>query len=424
MAITSSDWLAAQNSVLGCALIEPSLVPKIVAQTEERDYSGACRTVYAAIRSLFLDNQPADVVTISDALPEAYKGFLAQLMEIVPSAANIDRYIAICKEQARVLTVRDTAQKIAEAENPDAIRKLLAEANAALVDKPGLKIADMASSLKAFMDEQAEKPSHLKWPISALNKYIHVRAGDFVIVAGYPSAGKSAWALQCAWFWAKSHKVGFFSLETSPQKLFDRQISALAGVSMQQIKTHTIPQDGWDRICRSTTEITSRNLEIIPAAGMSPADVQAITLTRGYDIILVDYLQLLQGSGSNRAEQVAGISMALHTMAQSLKVIVVALSQLRRRGPGESEPDMSSLRESGQVEQDADLIQILYLEDEDAPSGPRIMKIAKNKEGERPKVKLDFDGPHQTFSKAGTPKQNTQAVTQMVMLPDDTPVPF
>jgi replicative DNA helicase len=168
-------------------------------------------------------------------------------------------------------------------------------------------------------------------------------------------------------------------------------------------------------------------------------------MMRGYQIIFVDYLQLLQGSGENRTTQVTQISIALHTLAQSMGVTVVALSQLARQGKQEKNtpPDMSALRESGQIEQDADLIMMLSLQDKDNPAGPRELRIRKNKEGTCPNILLDFDGKHQTFSKAArtgdvvskyvhegkkAQRQNRNNApvpdAQMTMLPDSTPVPF
>ena len=207
---------------------------------------------------------------------------------------------------------------------------------------------------------------------------------------------------------------------------------------MDDIKRNSITGAGWDEVARCSSEIVQTKLELIPAAGMSPADVRATTMMRGYQIIFVDYLQLLQGTGVNRAEQVAGISMALHTMAQSMGVTVIALSQLKRKGEADT-PSMSDLRESGQIEQDADLVMILKLCNDNEPEGPRNLYIAKNKEGTCPMVQLDFDGAHQRFVKADATRQDLKNLArnngkrrrraagemeQFSMLDDNTPVPF
>ncbi len=381
MAVTGEDWLQAQCSVLGSILLEPTLVPKVMAETNAKDYSGPCQTIYNTMRSMFLSGTAIDVVSVAAALGKDYRDYLMQLMEITPTAANIDHYIRLCREQSRVNAARDIGRRMSESESSESIRSLLEEANGLLVERPSLRITTMSDALRSFMTRHTGQVSYLSWPVRDLDDRIYAELGDFIIFGGYPSTGKSAWALQCAWHWAKKYKVGFFSLETSSEKLFDRQMSAIVNLSMDNIKRNTIDQAGWDKVCAMTQDITARNLELVPAAGFTPADVRAITMMRGYQIIFVDYLQLLQSSGENRTAQVTAISIALHTLAQSLGVTVVALSQLARQGQQGGAPGMSSLRESGQIEQDADVVMLLSLEDKDNPDGNRVMSIAKNKEG-------------------------------------------
>lgn len=443
--LTNERWLNAQYSVLGSALIDQQVVPKVLHETRESDYFGTCQTVYKALRKLFNAGSPIDPVSVKAQLGDSYMDFILQLMEITPTAANIDMYIALCKEQARTNQLRDIARQMTEEEDGDKLRSLLEQASGMMVQRSSLKITTMADALQSFMDRHTRQTNYLTWPVGELNDRLYAEPGDFIIIGGYPSTGKSAWALQCAWHWARNYKVGFFSLETSSEKLFDRQMASVARLSMDQIKRNTLGEKDWERICAMTTEITARNLELIPAAGMTPADVRAVTMMRGYQIIFVDYLQLLQGSGENRTTQVTQISIALHTLAQSMGVTVVALSQLARQGKQDKNtpPDMSALRESGQIEQDADLIMMLSLQDKDNPSGPRELRIRKNKDGTCPNILLDFDGKHQTFSKAArtgdvvskyvhegkkAQRQNRNNAPvpdlQMTMLPDSTPVPF
>lgn len=445
MAVTNQDWLDAQYSVLGSALIEPELVPKVIAETSPKDYTGACRNVYGAMRKLFLSGSPVDVVAVRAAMGENYTNFLVKLMDITPTAKNLDSYIHFCRERARILTVQEFAKQMVETSDMEELRALLEEASGMMTDRTNLRISTMSDALHSFMDRHSKgQTNYIPWPVRELNDCLYAEPGDFLIFAGYPSAGKSAWALQCAWHWAKNYKVGFFSLETSSEKLFDRQMASVAGISMDSIKRNAISDGEWDHLCSMTDAITTQNLELIPAAGMGPADVRAVTMMRGYQIVIIDYLQLLNGVGGNRTEQVSGISMALHTMAQSMGVTVVALSQMKRKPVGsDAPPDMSDLRESGQIEQDADVVMILSLEKKDDPGGNRLLKIAKNKEGTIARILLAFDGKHQTFSKAKHTGdvvskysndakmaqrqrrvKNQQADVQMTMLPDDTYVPF
>lgn len=441
--MTNEDWLQAQYSVLGAVLIEPELVPKVIQQTRSNDFSGVCSTIYLTMRRLFLNGTPVDVVSIAAALGPEYRAILAQLMEITPSTANIDSYIRLCREQAKVMSVRSIAERLAGAESSEGIRKLLDEANSLMVDKPSLRITTMGDALKSFMDRHSGEAKYITWPVRELNDRLYAEPGDFILIGGFPSSGKSAWSLQCAWHWAKDMKVGFFSLETSSEKLFDRQMSSvISDLSMDDIKRNQISQEQWDEVCSMSPEITARNLELIPAAGMTPADIRSVTMMRGYQIIIIDYVQLLASSGANRTEQVTNISLALHRMAQDMQVTIVALSQLKRKGD-DSTPESSDLRESGQLEQDADIIMMLKLENKDQPDGNRKMYITKNKEGTCPMILLAFDGKHQTFTKAERTsdvvskfvadgkrikRKNSREAekddSQMTMLPGDYKVPF
>lgn len=409
MPVTHDDYLAAQNSVLGSVLIEPDLVPKVVQATRKEDFTGACRTVYETICRLYQDGTPVDVVSIGAVLGPEYRKFLLELMEITPTAANIDHYIRLCREQAKVFAVRSLAQSLMGAENSDAIRELLDHANALMVDKSALRITTMEQAMHSFMERHTGETKYIGWPVRELDTVLYAEAGDFILVGGYPSTGKSAWALQCGWHWAQDCRVGFFSLETSSEKLFDRQMSAISGLTMDQIKRNQISQEEWDRVCVMSQQIVMRNLELVPAAGMTPAEIRSVTAMRRYEIIIIDYVQLLSASGFNRTEQVTNISLALHRMAQDMGVTILALSQLKRKN-ADGTPESSDLRESGQLEQDADIIMMLKLEDKDKPGGNREMYITKNKEGTCPKIILEFDGKHQTFSKA---KRTGEVVQQM-----------
>lgn len=399
MAGVTNDWMLAQYSVLGSVLIEPQLVPKMMSLTRAEDFSSACRTVYEAMRQLFSAGVPVDIVSVSDALKGDYRKFLLELMEVTPTAANMEQYIRLCRKQAQLQQLKGLAGELLAVEDLEQGRKLLEQANALLVDKPGVRIVNMNDALHSFFKRHTGEVKYLSWPVPDLNNVLYAEAGDFMLIGGYPSTGKSAWSLQCAWHWAGEYRVGFFSLETSPEKLFDRQMAGVAALSMDDIKRNRIGQGDWDRICADTNRITERKLEIIPAAGMTVADIRSITMMRRFRIIVIDYIQLLSGSGSNRTEQVTNISLSLHRMAQDMGVTVVALSQLKRKN-SDDEPESSDLRESGQLEQDADVIQILQLEKKNEPDGNRVLHITKNKEGTCPKILLAFDGKHQLFSKA------------------------
>lgn len=440
MSITVSDWTKAQYSVLGSALIEPDLVPKVLQQTRASDFSGPAQTVYRAMQKLLQDGAPVDVVTLASALGQEYRQFLAELMQTVPTVANVDYYIQLCREQAKIGSIRSIAARLTTAESSEEMRSLLEEANGLMVDRPSLRITTMSDALTSFMERHVGNVQYLSWPIRELDDRLYAEPGDFILIGGRPSTGKSAFSLQCAWHWATGAKVGFFSLETSSAKLFDRKMSGIAEISMDDIKRNRISQQQWDKVAEISPYIVNKNVEFVEAAGFTPADIRSVTMMRRYQIIIIDYVQLLQSSGSNRTEQVTNISLALHRMAQDMKVTIVALSQLKRKND-DSTPDNSDLRESGQLEQDADIILQLKLENKDDPDGNRELYVTKNKEGTCPKIILAFDGKMQTFAKAKSTGSIVQKYAhdakkaknkraslpdpnQFSMLPTGTPVPF
>lgn len=436
--MNTESWLQAQYSVLGALLLWPGeLLAKTLLETSPEDFSGPCRSVYEAMRTLSAGGETVDPVTVSNALNGRYDKFLMELMQIVPTRVGFEDYLRICKEQARVSAVRELAQEMVDTESAQELRQLAEKISGRLLDRPGLAITDMNEGLRRFYARQDEKAEYLSWPIGELNERLYAKGGSFVVVGGTPSTGKSAWALQCAAHLAKGHRVGFFSLETDRDILMDRLLAALPELSMDEIKKHKVTERGFASLSAASGAITSLKLDLIPASGMTAADIRSVTAMRGYEVIIIDYLQLILGTGSTRAEEVAKISMSLHTMAQSMGVTVIALSQLKRKGEASS-PSMSDLRESGQIEQDADIVMILQLENENDPAGPRGLYIAKNKEGTCFKIRLDFDGSHQTFSRADKTGETVRKMKkvakdaqrarqdgqQMSMLPQSTWVPF
>lgn len=210
MAVTQEDWLQAQCSVLGAALIEPELVPKVIAQTTASDYTGPCQSIYKAMRKLFLAGSSVDVVSVAAAMGKDYRDYIKQLMDITPTAANVDHYIQLCREQARILSVRNIGHQLTSADSSDSIRQLLEEANGLMVDKPSLRIVSMSDALKSFMSRHTGDTHYLSWPVRDLNDRLYAELGDFIVIGGYPSTGKSAWVIQCGTHWARKYKVGFF----------------------------------------------------------------------------------------------------------------------------------------------------------------------------------------------------------------------
>ena len=446
MSVSSEEWLQAQYSVLGSVLISPELAPRVISQTQVEDFSGHCRTVYQAMREIFQTGFPVDLVSLANKLGSDYRKFLAQLMEITPTASNVESYITLCKQQSRVLACRDIGSQMASCESVDDMRQLIEQAAGALTSSQSERTFSMSDSLRRFMEKPGKSVQFLDWPIPELNKELFVGPGKFVILGAEPSVGKTAFALQCAWRWAGRGNVGFFSFETDPDTLFERLVSGICGIPMQNIKQNRLTTREWDRVCMATQDITRRKLDLISAAGMTTSDIRAKILESGYKVILIDYLQIVTSRGGSRYEQVTNISIDLHNIAQSLGVTILALAQLSRT-EDDRPPRNSDLRESGQIEQDADVIMMLQLHKRSQPTGLRRLYVTKNKEGQLSKMYLAFDGAHQTFSKSSElaaevanasdstqpkkrqPRFSSQPEAepirgQLDLLPDTTDVPF
>lgn len=412
-------YLDAQVSVLGSVLIDDSVVGKVIHRTREEDFTGSYRTVYKAIKSVFLTGKPVDLTTISARLGPDYDKLLLQLMELTPTAANVDVYIDLALEEAQVERGNAELAAVQAFRTVDDIRALQSKLNRIICDRPSVRIVSMAQGLQDFYVRQQSKPEFMTWGIDKLdNTLMAERGGDFLVIGGYPSAGKTALSVQFAWAQAKTLKVGYFSLETKPDKLIDRTVSMVSGIDFGRIKRRQLGQDDWIVCKKNAGEITDRNLHVIQASGLSVADIQALSLSEQYDIIYIDYLQLIRPEDSRRSEyeQVTQISKDLHTMAQTTGITVVALSQLSRPKNDrnqEKSPGLHSLRQSGQIEQDADGVMLLYKEQPNDPVSRRCLKIAKNKEGEAGGIlMLDFDGKKQRFTVAENTANAAREFTQ------------
>lgn len=433
--LDAQDWLDAQVGVIGSVLISPELAPKVIATTREDDYTGHFRTIFGAIKSLFMQGKPADVVLIREALGKEYTQILMDSMDVTPTANNIDFYIQACRDRGKLYRLRDLGQQLQEAQELQTATALLECANKSMVDRSSLRITTMEQALGEFFDRHEGCTDYLPWPIDGLQQ-VQVEAGDFVVIGGYPSDGKTALALQLAWTMAEKKRVGFFSLETSDRKLFDRLMASVARIQYSVIRKNSLSERDWTEAGKRSQEISGRKLEIIPAGGMMVPDIRAISYAQRYDVIFVDYIQLIPGEkGKDRYSVVTETSIGLHNMSQSTGITVFALAQLSRPEKGDKAkakaPTLHSLRESGQIEQDADVVMLLYRERQDMPQ--RNLDVLKNKDGPLMKMVLDFDGQYQTFVRNQADKyQATQAAIrrsgqdarQFRRLPDDTPVPF
>ena len=278
----------------------------------------------------------------------------------------------------------------------DEARAAVETASECLCDSKTLRVVSWYQGLCEFYQRHADgrQPDYLRWGIRQLDERLYAERGDLIIIGGLPSSGKTLLATQFAMHMARSGlRVGVFSLETSDAKLYDRMVAQTEGINFGRIKRNQMIADDYKTASTAIQTAQRITLDVIRASGFSVADVQAVAMARRYDVIVIDYVQLLQAKGNTRVEQVTNISLALHTMAQRAGIAVIALSQLSRPEKGQQRsrtPSMSDLRESGQLEQDADAIMILAAQ----PGGNRVLSIVKNKESERGAIELVFDAAH------------------------------
>lgn len=394
--------LDAEYSVIGCLLVDPSIAGELLHLTRPEDFTiPELRTVYNAAVKLFAAGRPVDAVTIRGVCGAEYNDLLMQCMEVTPTSFGWRTYISAMQEQTRVTRLRALAGALAEVRTSDKARALLGQANEILSERNRTQVVTMEQALVQFFSEQGEKRRFISWGFDKLDHRLFSDYGDFVIVAGRPSAGKTALALQMAAHMGRQDKVGFYSLETSTAKLTNRLVARQCIIDFGHINRREMTQDEWTRAAKWKKDITESRLELIPASGWSVRDILSTALERQHRIVFIDYLQLIRAVGRNRTEQVTNISLELHTMAQDHKILVVALSQLSRasKDRADATPTLIDLRESGQIEQDADAVLALYIDpDEDAPMDDRKLRVLKNKEGCLCDFSLAFDGSTQGFA--------------------------
>lgn len=409
----------AQRALIGAALLEPRITGELVQAVREEDFNvPELRTLYSALRTLFLSGRPVDPVLLVAETSPGFEVTVREILRDTPTAANWRAYAKVLREGAALRAMQDIGAQLAEAVDAADARRILASAEPLMLDRPGIKTQQIGELLADFLHRMDDKtpPNFLEWGIRQMDEKLTAEPGDFIVLGADSSVGKTALAVQLAWNMAsRGRRVGFFSLETSARKLADRVVAQRARVELAKIKHKLMSvQDyrGVADVGRASNRIC---FDVTEAAGFGVADLRAVTLANRYDVIFIDYVQLLKAEGRERWEIVTRISMELHTMAQQLGVAVVALSQVTppdKRSGGKA-PSKDDLRESRQLKQDADIILLMSLEEPEDNSSARWLAIAKNKDGPLGKIRLDFDPDHILFKAFG---QRSEELTE---LPED-----
>lgn len=407
-------WLEAENAVIGALLLDERLAPSILATVDVADIGDAAnRRIYQAARALLLEDKPIDPVTLRNQLGAEYTDRLMKLMEVVPTTANWREYAAIMHEQAVLTRIRDMAHELMAEPTLEGCRGKIAALGEMLSAGRGIEAWTMADAYRYFMSTQDdnEEVEYVSYGIREVDESTFTELGDVIVVGGEPSSGKTLLALQMAYHMAKRYKVGFFSLETKPKKLTVRLVSGAIDIDFSAIKRHQLRESDWQRVAEGGQDFTTRNLVLLRGGGMTASQIQAISRSYGFDVIFVDYVQMIVPETDPRLGQtqaMAAVSRSMHMFAQSSGTLVVELAQLSRPDKQSKwrEPTMHDLKETGQLEQDADIILLLYkpkpgteidgveIDVEEA----RILKMAKQKEGPLKSWLMHFDGAKQRMS--------------------------
>lgn len=396
----------AQSAVLGSLLLASEKIGgEVMRRLRPEDFrDSSLRTLFTAARQIWLEQKPLDPVTLRDRVGAAYTELIASVMQTTPTAANWDAYCDIVRNDARLSELQDLAHQVLLCDKADEARDLLLRMQGTLAQRENIRITSYDEMANDFFDRMNDETptDFLDWGFPALNQHLHITQGRFVVLAAESSVGKTALALQIARGLAMSGKrVGFFSLETSAPDAADRMMANAGNVSLSLIKQKRLNADAIRRLTREAETMYGKAFELVESAGCTVDDIRAVTLMRSYDVVFVDYVQMVQSDQKEAPDQVRAVSLGLHTMALQLGCTVVGLSQVTPPPKNQKgkRPELSkdNLRESRQLIHDAEAILILDLSDLNDYNSNRIFKVDKNKDGPCCRLTLSFDAAKMRF---------------------------
>ncbi len=419
--------LEAEQSVIGGILLDNQAMNSVLEVLHVEDfYSEAHRKIFAAIIELYDRNEPSDLITLSNMLKSKNQldqaggaSYLSSLADNVPSAANIDHYSKIVKEKSILRHLISTATDIlSKSYNPGTdIDTVLDEAEQAIFDISENKIRPSFSPFKDIIknsiktiEKLYERKEVVTGVPTGFEKIDDITSGlqksDLIIIAGRPSMGKTAFALNMAQSAALEANipVAIFSLEMSKEQLALRMLSSEARVDSQRIRRGFLGEADWPRLISAAGRLSEAPIYIDDTPAITVLEMKAkarrLKSTVSLGLIILDYLQLMRSSGyrDSREQEISEISRSLKALAKELNVPVVALSQLNRKleDRGDKRPQMADLRDSGAIEQDADVIAFIYRDevynksDENSEKGFAEIIIGKQRNGPTGMVKLLF----------------------------------
>jgi replicative DNA helicase len=423
--------IEAERSVLGSLMLDKDAIIKVANLIRIGDfYKDDHNMIYEAMVELYEKREPIDVLSLSNRLEEKNQldkvggsSYLTSLVNSVPSSSNVEHYAKVVQKKStlrKLITASGEITEMGYKESED-VEKILDEAEQKLFSVSQKYIKQDFVSIKSILEsafnriDELHKGDHkLRGVPCGFPDLDNLLAGfqksDLVIIAARPSIGKTSLALDLARQIAVQQKVpvGIFSLEMSSDQLIDRMLAAQSGVDLWRLRTGRLKSEDGDDDFQKIGEamgILSEAPIFIDDAGSSNV-MEMRTMARrlqsehNVGVIIVDYLQLMEGrssGGDNRVNEISEISRALKQLARELNIPIIALSQLSRAVESRSPqiPKLSDLRESGSIEQDADIVIFLYREDREKPDTPNKniieLHIAKHRNGPVGKISLYFD---------------------------------
>jgi replicative DNA helicase len=424
----------AEQSVLGGILIENEAIHTVMeVLTPEDFYRDAHRKIYEVLIDLSERDEPADLVTLTNELRKKNQldsiggaSYLASLIDSIPTAANIEYYAKIIKEKAILRKLIETSTEIITQSYEDRgdVEGLLDEAERAIFQisekrvKPSFyPIKDIVKSSFKTIERLYEKKELVTGVPSGFKELDQRTAGfqhaDLIIVAGRPSMGKTAFCLNLAQYATIEKRIpaAIFSLEMSKEQLVMRMLCSEARVEGTRLRTGFLTESDWPRLTLAAGNLSDAPIYIDDSPALSALELRAkarrLHAEHGLGLLIIDYLQLMKGRSKveSRQQEISEISRSLKALAKELDIPVIAVSQLSRRTEERQgmRPQLSDLRESGAIEQDADLILFLYRDEvynrsEDNPNrGKAEIIIGKQRNGPIGKVELAFLDKFTTF---------------------------
>lgn len=424
--------LEAEQSVLGSMFLDREATNTAIEQLHPDDfYKDANKEIFLAIKDTFEKDEPVDLVTISEALNKKSileniggLSYLADLSTSVAITSNIEHYCNIVEEKSILRRLIKSCDEITllSYEDEEEVNTIIEDAEKKIFDITQGRHRDGFEHVKDVLQtsfEKIEQAAKNKGQLTGLttgfidldNKLSGLQKSDLILLAARPAMGKTTLGINIAVNAAlkAKAKVAVFSLEMSKDQLVQRMMSSVSHVGLQKVISGDLEDDDWIRLIEGMSPLSQSNIFLDDTAGISLTEMKAkcrrLKMEQGLDLIVIDYLQLMQGDGrqENRQQEISSISRGLKALAKEVDCPVVALSQLSRAPElrADHRPILSDLRESGAIEQDADIVLFLYRddyyhEDSDKQNIGEVI-IAKHRNGPTGTVDLVFKGEFTKF---------------------------